>query len=83
MDPSGLPIDGLTHVNFAFAYIKPETYEIVTMDSATPAELFQTTADVSTSKTGNADLEVFISVGGWTFSDNNTETQPLFGRDCG
>ncbi|GIJ85609.1 hypothetical protein Asppvi_004468 [Aspergillus pseudoviridinutans] len=80
MAPDGLPIDGLTHVNFAFAYIDPDTYEVTTMDSATPEDLFQTTADVKTFKTGNADLEVFVSIGGWTFSDNNTATQPLFGE---
>ena len=83
MDPSGLPIDGLTHVNFAFAYIKPETYEITTMDAATPANLFQTFADVRTFKSGNSDLKVFVSIGGWTFSDDGTKTQPLFGEIAG
>jgi chitinase len=24
-------------------------------------------------------LEVFVSIGGWTFSDNGTATQPVFG----
>jgi chitinase len=79
MKPDGLPIDGLTHVNFAFAYIHPDTYEVTTMDSETPANLFQTTADVKTFKSGNSDLEVFVSIGGWTFSDNDTATQPVFG----
>jgi chitinase len=47
------------------------------MDPQTPESLFEETAHV---KTYNPDLEVFISVGGWTFSDNGTATQPLFGE---
>jgi chitinase len=46
------------------------------MDSQTPESLFQEVADV---KKYNSRLEVWISVGGWTFSDNGTATQPLFG----
>ncbi|RDW84130.1 uncharacterized protein DSM5745_04456 [Aspergillus mulundensis] len=76
--PAAIPVDGLTHVNFAFAYIDPDTFEVTTMDDATPAELFTQTADVRSLKSGNGDLEVFISLGGWTFSDNNTATQPVF-----
>jgi chitinase len=49
------------------------------MDSETPAQLFTQTADVRTLKSGNEDLEVFVSLGGWTFSDNETDTQPVFG----
>ncbi|KAL1614362.1 hypothetical protein SLS54_009789 [Diplodia seriata] len=80
MSPSGIPIDGLTHINFAFAYIEPETYKVTTMDSETPANLFQGVADVASFKSGNEDLEVFVAIGGWTFSDNDTVTQPLFGE---
>ena len=47
------------------------------MDPQTPAQLFQTTADV---KKFNPDLKIFISVGGWTFSDNGTATQPVYGN---
>lgn len=50
------------------------------MDSQTPAELFKEVADVRSTKSGNGDLEVFVAVGGWTFSDNGTVTQPLFGE---
>lgn len=48
------------------------------MDEATPEALFARTTDIKNTKSRNADLEVFISIGGWTFSDNNTATQPLF-----
>ena len=40
MAPKGIPVDGLTHVNFAFAYIEPGTYKVTTMDGNTPANLF-------------------------------------------
>ncbi|KAL4812489.1 bacteriodes thetaiotaomicron symbiotic chitinase [Aspergillus spinulosporus] len=77
--PAAIPIQGLTHVNFAFGYIDPKSFEIVPMDGLTPSSLFTQTADVRTFKTGLSDLEVFVSLGGWTFSDNDTATQPTFG----
>lgn len=83
MLPAGLPIDGLTHVNFAFAYLKPDTFEIVSMDSTLPADLFQTVADVKTFKSGNQNLEVFVSIGGWDFTDESSDTQPMFGEIAG
>lgn len=49
-------------MNFAFAYIDPKTYEIVTMDGETPAKLFQETTNIKIIK---PDLSVFVSVGGW------------------
>ena len=48
------------------------------MDDLTPASLFTQTADLRSSKSGLSDLQVFISIGGWTFSDNDTATQPTF-----
>jgi chitinase len=47
------------------------------MDPQTDAQLFW---DVAEAKIYNPDLEVFLSIGGWTFSDNNTATQPVFGN---
>lgn len=76
MGPLDLPLDALTHVNYAFAYIDPESYQIITMDSATPGSLFD---DTTTLKSIKPDLEVWVSLGGWTFSDNITATQPVFG----
>lgn len=76
--PAAIPIEGLTHLNFAFGYIAPSSYEVTPMDGATPASLFTQTADVRSLKSGLSDLKVYISLGGWTFSDNGTDTQPLF-----
>ncbi|RKU40671.1 hypothetical protein DL546_003055 [Coniochaeta pulveracea] len=44
------------------------------MDSQTEEGIFKLTTDA---KLYNSQLQVFISVGGWTFSDNGTVTQPL------
>lgn len=48
------------------------------MDSLTPPSLFLQTADVRSWRSGSSSLEIFVSVGGWTFSDNDTSTQPVF-----
>ncbi|PVI08690.1 glycoside hydrolase family 18 protein [Periconia macrospinosa] len=71
-----LPLEALTHVNYAFAYIDPENYEVTTMDAKTPATTFE---DAVALKLLKPDLKVFVSIGGWTFSDNGTKTQPVFG----
>lgn len=44
------------------------------MDSKTDEALFK---EITATKDYNTALKVFISVGGWTFSDNGTVTQPL------
>ncbi|KAF2009039.1 glycoside hydrolase family 18 protein [Aaosphaeria arxii CBS 175.79] len=74
---SDLPLQALTHVNYAFAYIDPNTFEITTMDPQTPISTFQ---DIVSLKDLKPDLKVFVSIGGWTFSDNDTATQPVFGN---
>lgn len=75
--PRNLPLNALTHVNYAFAYIDPKGFQISTMDGATPASLF---SDLAKLKEDHPQLQLFISVGGWTFSDNFTDTQPVFGN---
>ncbi|EZF35684.1 hypothetical protein H109_04882 [Trichophyton interdigitale MR816] len=72
-----LPISALTHLNYAFAFIDASTFELTTMDAATPVSLFD---DIASLKDIKPSLQIYISVGGWTFSDNNTATQPVFGN---
>jgi len=50
------------------------------MDTTLSESLFQATTDIKSFKSRNADLKVFVSIGGWSFSDNGTVTQPLFGQ---
>lgn len=50
------------------------------MDSETPTDLFQQTTALKSMKSGlGQSLEVWISIGGWTFSNNGTDTQAVFG----
>ncbi|KAM7216064.1 hypothetical protein V8F06_008537 [Rhypophila decipiens] len=74
--PSDLPLDALTHVNYAFTFLDPVTYEVTPMDGSTSTQLFHSTTAIKKLKPG---LEVWASLGGWTFSDNHTVTQPLLG----
>jgi chitinase len=70
-------VNGLTHLNYAFAFIDPSTFKITTMDAATPVHTF---TDFAALKAKNPAIELFVSIGGWTFSDNETATQPIFGN---
>ena len=72
-----IAVNALTHLNYAFGYIDPATFDIVTMDPDTDQALFE---EVAAAKVYNSGLKVFLSVGGWTFSDNGTATQPVFGN---
>ncbi|KAI1840789.1 hypothetical protein JX266_012996 [Neoarthrinium moseri] len=77
MSPTDLPLDVLTHLNYAFAYLDADTFKITTMDARTPASTF---ADFASVKITNPNIKLFVSIGGWTFSDNGTYTQPIFGN---
>ncbi|KAJ5356450.1 hypothetical protein N7517_011059 [Penicillium concentricum] len=46
------------------------------MDGSTPAKLFQDTTSVKLIK---PELQIYVSIGGWTFSNNHTKTQAVFG----
>ena len=73
-DPSMIPAQALTGLNFAFAYVLPDTFEILPMQGV-DADLL---ARVTDAKVRNPDLTVSVSIGGWSFNDNGTETQPVF-----
>lgn len=47
------------------------------MDGSASTQLFQSTTGLKKLKPG---LEVWASLGGWTFSDNQTVTKPLLGE---
>ena len=50
-----------------------------TMDGNTPPNLLRGVADVASMKQKTLVYrQVFVSIGGWTFSDPGTPTQPLF-----
>lgn len=80
-DPCGqmtaeqIPVDGLTHVNFAFAYIDPDSGDIIPMDDGEGTSLFQRVTNIKLRK---PDLKVWVSIGGWTFN-NAGKYQSVFG----
>ncbi|PLN83775.1 glycosyl hydrolases family 18-domain-containing protein [Aspergillus taichungensis] len=69
-----IPVESLTHVNYAFAYISPDDYEIGPMPDVPEKTLSQFTA----LKERNPKVVLGVSLGGWTFNDNHTDTQAVF-----
>jgi chitinase len=67
-------VDSLTHLNVAFGYIKPSSFIIYPMEPATEKTFNQLT----NLKSKAPGLKIWLSLGGWTFSDNGTDTQPVF-----
>ena len=49
------------------------------MDSGTSKDLFTEITDIRAQSSHNSGVKIFISIGGWTFSDNGTTTQNVFG----
>lgn len=43
-----------------------------------PSSLFAQTVGLRTLNSDADDVEIFVSIGGWSFSDNSTATQPVF-----
>jgi len=68
MNINQVPVNDLTHLNYAFAYISPGTFEIAPM----PGTDASTFSDFTDLKQQNPALIVSISLGGWSFNDNGT-----------
>ncbi|KGO56945.1 Chitinase II [Penicillium expansum] len=71
--PENIPGGVYSHINFAFATIDPETFEVKPADER-DVELYTRVTDL---KKGDPNLEVFIAIGGWTFNDPGP-TQTVF-----
>ncbi|KAJ6031531.1 hypothetical protein N7540_002263 [Penicillium herquei] len=65
MPPENIPVGGYTHINFAFLYIDPDLYTITPMETS-QEELY---SRVTALKKRKDKLEVWISIGGWSFND--------------
>ena len=63
--PEDLNLDGFTHMNFAFSFFDPSSFEIVPMDS-NGASLYSRFTALKSKKSS---LQTWISVGGWSFTD--------------
>lgn len=63
--PEDLNLDGFTHMNFAFSFFDPSSFEITPMDS-NGASLYSRFTALKSKKSS---LQAWISVGGWSFTD--------------
>ena len=63
--PEDLNLDGFTHMNFAFSFFDPSSFEITPMDS-NGASLYSRFTALKSKKPS---LQTWISVGGWSFTD--------------
>jgi len=76
MTPEKIPAAAYTHLNFAFASIDPTKF---TMATASPGDedLYRRVTNL---KTINRGLQVWISIGGWTFNDPDQPTARTFSQ---
>lgn len=65
VSPEDLNLNGFSHINFAFAFFDPTSFEIAPMDSSSGTLYSRFTA----LKDNNDGLQTWISVGGWSFTD--------------
>jgi chitinase len=67
-------VDTLTHLNVAFYYIDPGSFAITRMPGMSN-EPYDKLVNLKQKAPG---LQIWLSIGGWTFSDNFTATQPVW-----
>ncbi|ETS77353.1 hypothetical protein PFICI_11227 [Pestalotiopsis fici W106-1] len=74
--PEDIDLTGITHLNFAFAFFDPKSFEISPMDSNS-ASLYKRFTALKSKK---ASLQTWLSVGGWSFNDdtNSPNTRTAF-----
>lgn len=75
MTPEELNLSGYSHVNFAFAFFDPGSFQIAPMDSNS-AGLYSRFTALKNKYNG---LQTWISVGGWSFTDPGP-TQQAFSK---
>jgi Chitinase len=65
MKPEEIPLGHITHINFAFAMIHPQTFHVVDMNPET-AQLY---GAVTALKARQPGLQAWIAIGGWAMND--------------
>jgi GH18 family chitinase len=65
MLPNQIPLGLWTHINVAFASVDPNTFHLVSQDGVP----YSITEQVSRLKANDPSLNVYLSIGGWSFND--------------
>ncbi|KAL4812079.1 hypothetical protein BDW67DRAFT_194002 [Aspergillus spinulosporus] len=74
LNPEDLLMGEYTHLNYAFAFIDPESYKIANMQDSDEEYMPRLTA----LKNYNPSLEVWIAMGGWSMNDPDQPTKRTF-----
>ncbi|KAK2669844.1 Chitinase II [Fusarium oxysporum f. sp. vasinfectum] len=74
MIPSSFPQGIYTHIYFAFGSIDPDSFKVIPA-GASDVKLYPQLAALKTRDMGQ---ELWLSIGGWTFSDNGSPTATTF-----
>ena len=65
MLPNQIPLGLWTHINVAFASVDPNTFRLVAQDGVP----FSITEQIGHLKAHDPNLNVYLSIGGWSFND--------------
>ncbi|KAF5655126.1 glycoside superfamily [Fusarium sp. NRRL 25303] len=74
MAPASFPQGVYTHIYFAFGSIDPDSFKVIP-GTADDERLYP---DLAALKTRDIGQELWLSIGGWTFSDNGSPTATTF-----
>ena len=74
MYPEGIPTAAYTHLNYAFAFIDPSSFNVAPMAS-TDVALYKRFTGL---KDSNPGLQTWISIGGWSMTDPDQPTHTTF-----
>lgn len=76
MYPEEIPASAYTHLNFAFAFINPQTFELAPMNAG-DVDLYKRFTGL---KDSNPGLQTWISIGGWSHNDPDQPTKETFSK---
>ncbi|KAF2994020.1 hypothetical protein E8E14_001381 [Neopestalotiopsis sp. 37M] len=69
-----IPLASLTHLIVSFGYVTADDYNLEPM----PGVSEDTLSGFTAIKKDNPSTKIMISLGGWSFTDNDTDTQAVF-----
>ncbi|KAJ5663807.1 glycoside hydrolase family 18 protein [Penicillium longicatenatum] len=78
MAPYSIPQGVYSHIYFAFGSIDPDSFEVIP-DKTSDESLYTQLAAL---KTRDPDQELWLSIGGWDFSDSDQPTATTFSDLC-